>query len=101
MKNDDGYNRLLFNTEIRRLPKSKCLDCFYSLLVSVLDFLESKDNDLLYNLIVSKSVIACTTDFFAKLYKTNLKLQDNVLNLIKIKILIFALAAKILLYKQI
>ena len=52
LENDDDCNRLLLNTEVRWLSKSECLDRFYSLFDSVLEFLESKDNDLRHNLII-------------------------------------------------
>lgn len=66
----------------------------------MLEFLESKDNDLLLNLINSKNDIAYMTDLFAKFNETNLKLQGDQLNLIKTKSITSAFVAKLFLYKQ-
>lgn len=87
LENDEDYNSLLFNTEVRWLSKSACLDQFYALFDSVLELLESKDNDLQLNL---KNDIAYMIDLFAKFSKTNLKLQGDQLNLIKTKSIISA-----------
>lgn len=100
LENDEDYNRLLLNTEVRWLSKGACLDRFYALFDSVLEFLESKDNDLRLNLINSKNDIAYMTDLFAKFNETNLKLQSDQLNLIKTKSIISAFVAKLFLYKQ-
>lgn len=100
LENDEDYNRLLLHTEVRWLSKSACLNRFYALFDTVLEFLESKDNGLRHNLINSKNDIAYMTDLFGKFNETNLKLQGDQLNLIKTKSVMSAFVAKLLLYKQ-
>lgn len=51
LQNYEDYRCLLLNTEVHWLFKSACLDRFYALIDTVLNFLESKDNDLRLNLI--------------------------------------------------
>lgn len=77
LENDEDYNHLLLHTEVRWLSKGACLNRFYSLFDSVLEFLESKDNDLRHNLIILKSDITYMTDLFARFNETYLKLQGN------------------------
>ncbi|XP_067122534.1 protein FAM200C-like [Centruroides vittatus] len=101
LENDEVYNCLLLNTEVRWLSKGAYLDRFYALFDLVLEFLDSKDNDLRLNLINSKNDIAYMTDLFAKFNETNLKLQGDQLNLIETKSIISAFVAKRFLYKQI
>jgi len=98
--NDEDYNRLLLHTEVRWLSKGACLNRFYLLFDSVVEFLKNKDDDLRSNLINSKNDIAYMTDLFAKFNETNLKLQGDNLNLIKTKSVISAFVGKLSLYKQ-
>ena len=100
VENDEDYNHLLLNTEVRWLSKSACLNRFYALFDSVLEFLEGKDNDLRQNLINSKNDIAYMTDLFAKFNETNLKLQGDQLNVIKTKSVISAFVAKLFCIKK-
>ena len=80
--------------------KSACLNRFYALCDSVMEFLEGKNNDLRQNLINSKNDIAYMTDLFAKCNKTNLKLQGDQLKLIKTQSVISAFVVNCFLYKQ-
>lgn len=100
IENDEEYNRLLLHTEVRWLSKGACLDRFYKLYNSVLEFLQDKNDALRSNLIQSKSDIAYLTDLFQKFNESNLQLQGNELNLIKTKSVISAFVRKLLLYKQ-
>nr|XP_042717488.1 protein ZBED8-like [Chrysemys picta bellii] len=99
IENDEEFSRLLLHTEVRCLSKGACLDRFYKLFDSVLEFLENKDDALRANLIDSKNDTAYLTDLFNKFNETNLQLQGDELNLIKTKTVISAFVAKLLLYK--
>jgi len=72
IENDEEYNRLLLYTEIRWLSRGACLDMFYKLFNSVLEFLKDKNDALRSNLIHSKSDIAYLTDLFQKFNESNL-----------------------------
>ncbi|XP_043262496.1 SCAN domain-containing protein 3-like [Colletes gigas] len=100
IENDEKFNRLLLHTEVRWLSKGACLDRFYKLFNSVLEFLKDKNDALRSNLIQSKSDIAYLTDLFQKFNESNLQLQGDELNLIKTKSVIFAFVTKLLLYKR-
>ena len=95
LENDEDYNHLLLNTEVRWLSKSACLNRFYALFDSVLEFVEGKDNDLRQNVINYKknNNIAYMTDLFAKFNETNMKLQGDQINLIKTKTVLSAFVA--------
>uniref|UniRef100_A0A803T1R5 SCAN domain-containing protein 3 n=1 Tax=Anolis carolinensis TaxID=28377 RepID=A0A803T1R5_ANOCA len=99
IENDEEFNRLLLHTEVRWLSKGACLDRFYKLFNSVLEFLKGKNDALQSNLIQSKSDIAYLTDLFQKFNESNLQLQGDELNLIKTKPVISAFVTK-LLYKR-
>lgn len=90
LENDDQYNRLLLNKERCRLSESVCLDRFYSLFDSVMQYLKRKDNNFGQNLIISKNRISYMTDLFAKFRETHLKLKSGTLNLFKTKRVIFS-----------
>ncbi|XP_050520167.1 SCAN domain-containing protein 3-like [Daktulosphaira vitifoliae] len=98
-ENDEEFNKLLFHTEVRWLSKGACLDRFYKLFDSVLEFLETRDDVLRVNLIKYKSDIAYLTDLFKKFNETNLQLQGDELTLIKTKNIISAFIKKLLMYK--
>lgn len=51
IENDEEFNRLLLHTEVRWLSKGACLDRFYKLFNSVLEFLKDKNDALRSNLI--------------------------------------------------
>ena len=44
IENDENFNRLLLHTEVRWLSKELCLDRFYKLSKSALEFLENNDS---------------------------------------------------------
>ena len=46
LENDEDYNCLPLLTDVRWLSKSACLNRFYALCDSVLEFLEGQDNNL-------------------------------------------------------
>ena len=96
VQNDEEYNRLLLHTEVRWLSKGACLDRFYKLYNTVLEFFQDKNDALRSNLIQPKNDIVYLTDLFQKFNESNLQLQGNDFNLIKTKSVISAF----LLYKQ-
>ena len=100
IENDEDFTCLLLHTKVRWLSKGLCLDRFYKLFKSVLQFLENNDDALRVNLTNSGNDIAYLTDLFKKFNETNLQLQGDELNLIKTKAVISAFVAKLLLYKQ-
>nr|XP_015918222.2 protein ZBED8-like [Parasteatoda tepidariorum] len=83
--NDEEFNRLLLHTEIRWLSKGACLNRFWNLFDSVLEFLEDKDVVLKDRLLEFKIDVAHMTDLFAKFNGVNLQLQGDELNLITSK----------------
>lgn len=99
-ENDEDFNRLLLHTEVRWLSKGACLNRFWSLLDSVLEFLQEKDVSLKENLVKYKSDIAYLTDLFTKFNELNLKLQGDDLNMITTKSAICAFEKKLLLWQQ-
>ena len=66
IENDEDFYHLLLHAEVRWLSKELCLDRFYKLFKSVLQFLENNDDALRVNLINSENVIAYLTDLFKK-----------------------------------
>jgi hypothetical protein len=64
MKLRENYNSLLLHTEVRWLSKGVCLNRFFNLFDSVLDFLEDRHKKLRKNFIASKNDIAYLTDLF-------------------------------------
>lgn len=100
IENDEDFNRLLLHTKVRWLSKGACLNRFYNLFNSVIEFFENKDDSLRKNLMKFKSDIAYLTDLYNKFNETNLQLQGDKLNLIKTKAVISAFVSKLLLYKR-
>ena len=100
IENDEDYNRLLLHTEVRWLSKCACLNRFYEVFDSVLEFLDNKDNSLKDNLKKKKTDIAYLTDLFHKFNEVNIQLQGDDLNLIKTKSVISAFMSKLQLYKR-
>jgi len=94
-ENDEEFNRLLLHTEVRWLSKGDCLNRFWNLFDSVLEFLEEKDVKLKDRLLLFKSDVAYMTDLFAKFNSINLQLQGDELNLITSKSVISAFQKKI------
>ena len=99
-ENDEEFKRLLLHTEVRWLSKGNCLNRFYKLFDTVVEFLQNKDDDLRENLLRYKHDIAYLTDLFSKFNEVNLQLQGDEVNLIKAKSVISAFAAKVSLYRQ-
>ena len=93
VENDENFNRLLLHTEVRWLSKGLCLDRFYKLFKSVLQFLENNNDALRVNLTNSENDIAYLTDLLKKINETNLELKGDELNLIKTKAVISAFLA--------
>ncbi|KAG8222087.1 hypothetical protein J437_LFUL000532 [Ladona fulva] len=58
IENNEEFNRLLLHTEVRWLSKGACLDRFYKLFNSVLEFLKDKHDALRSNLIQSKIALS-------------------------------------------
>lgn len=99
-ENDEDFNRLVLHTEVRWLSKAACLNRFYILFDSVLEFLEKRDDELRDNLISSRNDIAYLTDLYQHFNEVNLQLQGDELNLIKTKAVIAAFVKKLLLWKR-
>ena len=72
VENDEDFYRLLLHTEVRWLSKGLCLDRFYKLFKSVLQFLENNGDALRVNLTNTENDIAYLTDLFKKFNETNL-----------------------------
>lgn len=84
-ENDEEFNRLLLHAEVRWLSKVVCLNGFWNLFDSVLEFFEEKNADLKSKLLQFKTDVAYMTDLFAKFNGVNLQLQGAELNLITTK----------------
>ena len=63
-KNETKFERLLLHTEVRWLSKGKCLSRFYSLLDTILEFLEEENPQLMQLVRAAKSDIAYLTDIY-------------------------------------
>ena len=84
-KNETEFEHLLLHTEVRWLSKGKCLSRFYSLLDTILEFLEEENPQLMQLVSAAKSDVAYLTDIFDKFNAMNLQLQGNVVTLVKCK----------------
>ncbi|KAG0438021.1 SCAN domain-containing protein 3 [Dictyocoela muelleri] len=98
--NDEEFTKLLLHTEVRWLSKGSCLNRFFILYKTVLEFLHDKDQDLHAKLSESKTDVAYLADLFDKFNDLNLKLQGDDNNFIKTKSLLSGFARKLLFYKQ-
>lgn len=56
--NDEDFNRLILHTKFQWLTKGVCLNRFWNIFNSVLEFLEDKDVDLRSKLLQFKTDIA-------------------------------------------
>ncbi|CAI6353430.1 unnamed protein product [Macrosiphum euphorbiae] len=78
--NDEEFNRFILHTEVRWLSKGACLNIFWNIFESILEFLVEKDVDVRSKLLQFKTDIAYMTDLFAKFNDINLQLQGDELN---------------------
>ena len=99
-KNETEFERLLLHTEVRWLSKGKCLSRFYSLLDTILEFLEEENPQLMQLVRGANSDIAYLTDIHYKFNVMNLQLQGNVVTLVKCKIVVSSFIGKLTLFKQ-
>lgn len=65
-ENNEDFNHLLLHTEVRWLSKGACLNRFYNVFDSVLEFLEKKDTALQEILKQFKGDVAYLSDLFTK-----------------------------------
>ena len=84
-KNETEFERLLLHTEVRWLSKGKCLSRFYSLLDTILEFLEEENPQLKQLVRATKSDVAYLADIYEKFNTMNLQLQGNLVSLVKCK----------------
>ena len=99
-KNETEFERLLLYTEVRWLSKGKCLSRFYSLLDTILEFLEEENPQLMQLVSAAKSDVAYLTDIFDKFNAMNLQLQGNVVTLVECKTVVSSFIGKLTLFKQ-
>ena len=99
-ENDEEFEQLPLNTEVRWLCKGNCLRRFYSLFSTVVEFFQAPDDRVNLELINIKAVIAYLSDIFIKFNEVNLQLQGNLVDLIKVKSALLAFISKLELYKR-
>lgn len=99
-ENDEDFERLLLHTEVRWLSKGNCLQRFYQLFHTVLQFFDERNNTLSNDLREAECDIAYLADLFSKFNDLNLRLQGQDVTLIKAKSEISAFNAKLILYKR-
>ena len=73
------------NEDVRWLSKGNCLRRFYSLFETVVEFFQDSNSVLCDELRKSKHDIAYLSDLFTKFNEVTLQLQENDINLIKVK----------------
>ena len=101
-ENEEEFERLLLHTEVRWLSKGKCLQRFYDLYDSVIDFFKFKllDEKVSSDLESRRADVAYLSDIFKKLNEVNIKLQGTNMCLIKAKGIIMAFISKLDFYKN-
>ena len=99
-KNEAAFERLLLHTEVRWLSKGKCLSRFYSLLDTILEFLEEENPQLMQLVRATKSDVAYLADIYDKFNAMNLQLQGNIVTLVKCKTVVSSFIGKLTLFKQ-
>uniref|UniRef100_A0A5S6R695 DUF4371 domain-containing protein n=1 Tax=Trichuris muris TaxID=70415 RepID=A0A5S6R695_TRIMR len=98
--NDESYNRLLLHTEVRWLSKGNCLNRFYGLFGTVLNFFEEHDVSLCEDLKKSKNDIAYMADLYSKFNEMNLQLQGDDVNLISTNSVVCSFIKKSVTFKK-
>lgn len=94
--NEEDFERLLLHTEVRWLSKGICLQRFYCLFDSAVQFLnEVGCGSLAIEVETRKHDIAYLTDFFSKLNEVQLKLQGCGTTLVQSKSVIVAFINKL------
>ena len=101
-ENEEEFERLLLHTEVRWLSKGKCLQRFYNLCDSVIDFFKLKllDEKVSSDLESRRADVAYLSDIFKKLNEVNITLQGTKMCLIKAKGIIMAFISKLDFYKN-
>jgi hypothetical protein len=99
-ENDEHFERLLLQTEVRWLSKGNCIRRFYDLFDSVVEFFERKNSLLSEELRVIRHDVAYLSDLLAKFNEINVQLQGNEINLIKAKSVISTFVSKLVLFKR-
>ena len=96
-ENEEGFEWLLLHTEVRWLSKGKCLQRFYNLYDSVIDFFKFKllDEKVSSDFESRRADVAYLSDIFKKLNEVNIKLQGTNMCLIKAKGIIMAFISKL------
>ena len=84
-ENDEAFERLLLHTKVRWLSKKNCLARFYSLLDTVVEFLQSCNPSLAKEVIAVRNNIAYLSEIFAKFNELSLSFQGSKINLIEVK----------------
>ena len=71
-QNDGAFERLLLQTKVRWLFKGNCLARFYSLVVTVMEFLPICDSGLAKEVIAVRNDIAYLSDIFSRFNELNI-----------------------------
>ena len=87
-------------TEVRWLSKDHCLRRFYSLFVTVDEFLQDSNSVLCDELKDIKHDIAYLSDIFTKFNEINLHLPGKDVDLIKVRSAISSFQSKLQLFKR-
>ena len=92
----------MLHTEVRWLSKGKCLQRFYNLYNSVVDFFKFNllDGKVSLDLESRRADVAYLSDIFKKLNEVSIKLQGTNMCLIKAKGIIMTFIGKLDFYKN-
>ena len=100
-ENDEKFERLLLHTEVRWLSKGSCLNRFFSLYDTIVQFLLSNhEGDVAKYIDHIRGDVAYLSDILEKLNQLNLKLQGSNFNLIEAKSAVLSFMKKLELFKQ-
>jgi len=97
---NEEFERLLLNTEVRWLSKGNCMRRIYSLFDTVVEVIQDIDFMLSDELRNIKHDIAYLSDVFAKFDEINLQLKGNDVNLINMQSVISTFLSKLTLFKR-